>query len=116
MNETALNKFECLCHIYIYPLAPNTKDELIEFWGAGVAAGNENPDSIDTLAYINNKMQEYASNSKLYDEYPELEEIYGDLLDFEDMHFLSEDEDASIRDWHAYMSKLIDRTKQVIKY
>ena len=116
MSETALHKFESLCKKYIYPSTPNTKEELIEFWSAGVAAGKENTDDIEILERISNRMQEDARNSKLYDMYPELEEINDDLLSFEDMHLLSEDVAASIRDWQMYMSDLVDRTKQIINY
>jgi hypothetical protein len=116
MIKTALKTFEELCIKYIYPATPDTKNELIEFWSAGIAAGNENPNSIETLEYISNRMQENARSSMLYKQYPALEEINDDLLSFEDMHHLSEDVDASIKEWHAYMSDLIERTKQVIDY
>jgi hypothetical protein len=64
MSKAALSRFESLCKKYVYPLTPNTKDELIEFWSAGVAAGNENPKNIETLEYISNRMQEDARNCK----------------------------------------------------
>lgn len=115
-EKTATEKFEKLCQKYVYTTAPNTKDDLIEFWSAGISASSENPNDIETLERISNRMQEDARNSRLYEIYPALKEINDDLLNFEDVDALSEDEHASINDWHAFMNTPVEKTKAAIVY
>jgi hypothetical protein len=112
--DTAAEKFNKLCWIYTYPRTPDSVKQLLEFWEAGITAGRENPSDISKLAFISQKMQENARASSLYDEYPELEEINDGLLRFEDMDYISEDEDRSILDWHIYMDGLLIRTKEIL--
>jgi hypothetical protein len=114
--KDATLEFERLCGTYVYPATPNTKDELIEFWSAGIAAAAETPADHKALEQISNRMQEYARNSRLYQKYPALEELNDDLLSFEDMDFLSENEEASVVSWHNFMSTLLERTKSIIEY
>jgi len=106
--------FEDLCRRYTYRSTPDTKDELIAFWSAGIEAGNESPNDIEALDVLVTGCRR-TRGSRLYTEYPALEELNDDLLYFEDMHHLSDDVDTSIREWYAFMKSLINRTKGVIE-
>lgn len=86
------------------------------FWAAGVAVGVEHPRGIERLAYVSNRMQEDARNSKLYDQYPALEELNDELLDFEDMDVLSESKASSVKAWHEFAQSLIERAKVALDY
>jgi hypothetical protein len=60
-------------------------------------------------------MSGLARNSKLYDEYPELEDLNDKLLSFEDMHVISKDPAASVKSWHEFMQTLLQRAKAAIQ-
>ena len=95
----------------------NSKQKIVEYLQAGVAAANENLDDPEKLADIIYDLEIFSEND--IRKYPELDEIQDDIMSFEDFPKVDKDQgldvNGSIQAWVKFSSDLVDRVSTIIK-